>query len=731
MAHITRSGEAAGVRIGTLAAAFFIFSFSVFGQSPTCTASASSPTLHAEGLTEQIGDITVTCSGGAGLIPTLLAIAVNGNVTNRLDANGNLTNITLTGSGSSPVPPTLNSNNTVVFNSALVSGAGVFGISGIRVAIPTLTGTSAPLFVNASVYGSQLSISTGPVVVGVTAPTLLSSVANYGVPCLGSPLPSTLDFPSLVAAGTSSSAVRITEASVAAFAPKSATADTGMRFLITLSGYGPNAQIFVPDVIVGNIPPSPTSAGAFNSVISGGSFTPGSNQFLLTRINNADATGAGGALFLPTAPAGTQSFTSVTKVPLVNGAGTVTYEVLVSNPSLVDSAQIPVFVVVPPSSCSTAQANTLAVTVAPTSSVSIPTQADPIPRFVATVPSSDCAVIGDCTASYVPVLQVAPATITMNGSSLGQPQANIIAVTDGGSQATQLSFNISASYQNATNQSVANWLSINGTQVSSTTNITGIVDPAAGIPAFNLNLSASPAALLIPGAYQATITINGGSAGTFTVPVTFNVGPAGPTIQAVVNSANSQPGAVTGGSYATLYGLNLVATQKATVTFNGFNAPISYDGQPTASSPSQINVLVPAGLVPAATAGVTATIDGVASNTFVVQLVPNAPAVFNPGILNQNNSINLASAPASRGDIIQIFLTGITTPITLPVTLTIGSVTIPGSPTVYQVYTGLEQINVQVPTGLTFTGDSAPLTICVPATNGQPTCSAPVPLYLK
>ena len=106
-------------------------------------------------------------------------------------------------------------------------------------------------------------------------------------------------------------------------------------------------------------------------------------------------------------------------------------------------------------------------------------------------------------------------------------------------------------------------------------------------------------------------------------------------------------------------GLNLVpkTSTPATVTFSGLSATISYDGAIPGSSVTQINVLVPAGLAANATAnaGVIATIDGVASNTFPVSLVANAPAVFSPGILNQNNSVNLASAPASRGDIIQIF----------------------------------------------------------------------------
>jgi uncharacterized protein (TIGR03437 family) len=231
------------------------------------------------------------------------------------------------------------------------------------------------------------------------------------------------------------------------------------------------------------------------------------------------------------------------------------------------------------------------------------------------------------------------------------------------------------------------------------------------------------------------VTINAGSAGTQAIPVTFTVGPAGPVIQSVVNAANAQPGPITAGSFASIYGLNLVpkTTTPATVTVNGLPATISYDGQPSPSAPTQINILVPAALVGTSTVAVTATVDGVASNNFPVTLVANAPAVFNPGILNQNNSVNLVSAPASLGDIIQIFLTGLATPIGVPVSVTIGSQTIASSQLIYQgpsTIAGLEQINVQVPSALTFTGNSAPLAVCIPGANSQPSCSVPVNLYL-
>jgi len=735
MAHIIPSGRRAAARFLTFCILSVLFSALCFAAPPTCVVTAGGPTVHLEGLAEQVGDITVSCSGGTGTVDTLLILVLNGNVTNRLDDNGNLLNITVNGA-TSLQPPTLNSPNTILFGDVQVTGAlATITISGIRVAVPTVAGTAVPRLINATVAANQLLINSQPTVVGVAQPTLLASAANYGVPCAGSPLPSSVTFDGFIAAQTSSSTVRVTEANSSGFTPKLGAADFGTRFLITLGGYGTKAQIYVPDVIVGNISPTPTSGGAFATPASGGFFTPNTNQILLARVAGADANGAGGTPVLSVAPGSTQGFESMSQIPLTNGSGTVTYEVILASNIVTDSAQIPVFVVVPASSCSTALANTLSVSLAPASNVSVPTQGDPIPRYIPTVPGSDCSVIGDCSASYVPVLQAAPTAVTLNSSSLGAAQTGFITITDGGQQATQLSFNVSISYQPFAGQSNANWLTVNGSVLqNSAYTVSGVVDPAGGIPSFTLKLVADPSAITVPGNYAATATISGAGTGTITVPITFIVGPPGVVIQSVVNAANGQPGPITANSFVSIYGINLVAKNSLTVTFNGFPATVSFDGQPSSTSASQINVLVPAA-VGSATAGVVVTVDGAVSNTFPVNLVTNAPAVFNPGILNQNNTVNLSTVPGSRGDIVQIFLTGLATPVGLPVTVKLGTQTLGGAQILYAgpvvSIPGLEQVNVQVPTGFSFTGNSAALSVCVPDTNSQPLCSAPVNLYLN
>ena len=718
------TGGAGLVRTIALFSCSLVFLGAAFGQQPTCTVASGLPTALAEGLTEPVGDISVTCTGGSGPITTLIVVTLNANVTNRVLNDGSLANVAITGSVSSQTPPVLNSPKTVLFGSVqMQSFPAVFKITGLRVAVPTVTGGSGTLLITALVSGNLANFPSQPVSVAVVATGLLSSVLNFGVPCrLGSPTPDSVDFSGLLAAGTSFSAIRITEGSPSAFTPKSASADSGVRFMVNISGYGPNSTVYVPDIIVGNRGTNPTSAGAFGSAQNGGTYTPGASQLLLARVDGADATGAGGA---PVAaiPGGVTAYTSVTQLKLVNGAASVTYEVLDANAGVIDSAQIPVFVAVPVASCNTPLQSTLNATIAPTSTASQPTLSDPIPRYVATTPASDCAAIGDCSAPYFPILQISPASITLNGSLFGQPQTGFITVSDSGSG--QLTFNVSTTYQTAANQSSANWLSLSDTA--------GVVGPTAGNNVFALRLTADPSLISISGTYQATVTLSAGSAGTTAVPVTFNVSDAGAVIQSVVNAANSQPGPVAPGSFAAIYGVNLVPKKPpATVTFNGFPASISFDGQPTATSPSQINVLVPAALGSAANAGVVATIDGVVTNTFPVKLAANAPGVFTPGILNQDNSINLAASPASLGDIVQIFLTGLATPVTLPLAVTIGNQSVNGAGIFYAGVSsipGLEQINVQVPASLSLSGNSAPLSVCV-QDSGGPICSAPVNLYL-
>jgi uncharacterized protein (TIGR03437 family) len=662
--------------------------------------------VHKEGLAENIGAITLTCTGGSAgsAVGATLLIGLNANITNRLDASGNVTNISVTVNTGSGATPSGAHASLVSATGITLSGVGytvpnpsalpvTISVSGIRAAVPSATGSGS--IVSGNVFATGLQLANGQLpLLGIGFTSLQASVVNNGIPCTGSAAPVTLDFPGLSTAGTASSAVRVTEAYASSFLPKDPTADTGVRILVNLSGYGANTTVYVPDAIVGNSGSVATSGGEFGTAFNAGVYTPSSRQLLLLRVSGADSTGTGGGS--PVAPTSQSIFATVNQVGLVNGAGYAVYEVVDSNPGAIESAQIPVFVVTPAGNCSTSGQALLTPAFAPVSNVTIATQTDPIPRFIAFTPASDCQAIGDCSAGYYPTLSLSQNPITIGGSAQGVPQTLPLQISNSGSG--QLPFNLTITYA-ATGP---NWLSAN---------------PTSGVNFTNVILTADPTGLA-QGQYLANLIVNAGLAGTVTVPVTFNVSAPTPTLKSVVNSATQQAGPIAPGSFATVYGATLTG-KVVQVVFNGYPATVVFDAA------GQINLLVPSVLSASTPAGVYATIDGVISNTLSVSMAANAPGIFNPGVLNQDNSVNQASTPAPTGSYIQIFMTGLS--IAGPVTVNIGTQTnlsavyagvVPSIP-------GLEQVNVQIPLGLTPSG-TVQLTVC-----SQGTCSPAANLYVK
>jgi uncharacterized protein (TIGR03437 family) len=374
---------------------------------------------------------------------------------------------------------------------------------------------------------------------------------------------------------------------------------------------------------------------------------------------------------------------------------------------VVESAQIPIFVVVPPTSCPGTLIPKISEMPAPVSTVSTADATAPIPRFIATPATSDCKVIGDCTAVYYPALSVNQTAINLSGSSLGGTQTASVQVTNSGMGI--LPFTTSITYQSG-----AGWLSATPTSGAPTTQ-----------PVF-LTLTANPGQLA-QGTYSATLTIAAGGYGSAIIPVTFNVGAPGVTIQNVGNAASFLYGTVAPNSYAVLFGLNLLGQTPPVVTFNSLPATIVYN------SATQINLIVPAQLGAMQSAVVSVMVDGNVSNPFTVNLAANSPGIFTPGIVNFSNSaVNSAGQPASRGSIVEVYLTGLSNPLTGQVTVNIGNQTnlIPlyaGAPTALPAF---DQINVTVPASLQTTG-AVPLQVCIPGPAGQPVCSNTVNLYVQ
>jgi uncharacterized protein (TIGR03437 family) len=693
------------------ASVWFLLASNALAQQPTCVFTSNAVTVHAEGLAEPMGSIVATCSGGTvGSTASLtLFVSLNANISNRLDANSLPMGISIAGASTGSF--SLTSATTLVFNAVnytITAAPSTLTISGIRAAVAPLVNGNSPAIVTATVegIGAQFPPAGLLLQIGISAPTLLSSLVNNGVPCNGSPLPATLDFPTFAATSVSSE-LRITEASASAFSAKTAGADTGVRIQVSLTGYGTGARVFVPDAIVGNSGTTPTAAGAFYSSVNGGAYTPGGNgQLLLIRVAGADATGAGGTLAL-SKPTVFTSYTSVTEVILSNGAALVTYEVVDANAVVQESAHIPVFVVVAQTNCPTSLAPNLTAAVAPVSHVATATMTDPIPRFAPAVPALDCSVLSDCSSFYFPNLSVATAQIGLSGSSLGGPQSAFVAVGNTGSGI--LNFTTSIAYPSGT---ATGWLS---------------VSPSSGANNVTLQLTANPMTLQ-PGTYTATVTVSAAPYGTGVVPVTFNVGPVGVTVQNMGNAASFVYGTVAPGSYAVLYGLNLVSgTAVPMVTFNGVVAQVVY------SSATQINLIVPATLAGQQSATVVVTAGGLVSNSFKVNLALNAPGIFNPGIVNfADGSTNGPAHPAARGNYVSIYLTGLSNPVS-NVTVNLGGQTgiVPQFAGAQPTLPALDQVNVLVPASLSATPNPIPVQVCVPGSTGQLTCSNQVNLYIQ
>lgn len=669
--------------------------------------------VSSTGLAETVGDVVISCTGGSSGAQVIASVFVslNTNITNTLDPNGNPLNIAFSASGTAVTAdaPVLSSSTTLKISNIIYTVPApnaipvVIRISGIRAAVASIQNGVPPTLVSASVAavgfsllgGSQVAVALG------STPFLLASVLNNGISCNGSPLPSTIDFPGFISAGTMSSAVRVTEAAPNALIPKDPTSNSGTRILVRLTGYGAGVRLFVPDAIVGNSGSLPTAAGEFASSVASGSYVPNANQLLLTRVAGADQNGGGGTLVV-SVPTGGATYTAMSELTVSGGSAYAVYEVLDDSPYVTEAFHVPVFVVTAPNNCASSPQTFLSAMLAPISTVSIATATDPVPRFISAVLASDCQQTGDCNANYFPVLSVDTTPISLAGASLGDPQKTVLtALNSGGSQ---LNLNVSISYQTG-----SNWLTVTPT-------------PSAGN--IKLTISADPSTLQA-GSYTATIALDAGAAGAATIPVTFTVGAPGVTVQGIVNAASFQTGAIAPGSYVALFGLNLGGTN-VSVTFNGLNATIVY------ASPGQVNLIVPAALSGQASATVVVKVDGKASNTFIASLAANLPAIFTPGMVNSDGSINTAARPAKRGSIVQVYLTGLAIPLTGAVTVNMGGQNgiIPGFAGAQPTLPALDQVNVTVPASLTLVGNSVPLSVCVSST-GAPICSNSVSLFLQ
>jgi uncharacterized protein (TIGR03437 family) len=255
------------------------------------------------------------------------------------------------------------------------------------------------------------------------------------------------------------------------------------------------------------------------------------------------------------------------------------------------------------------------------------------------------------------------------------------------------------------------------------------------VPA-TVNVGVTPTGLAT-GTYTGTVTFNGTGAfagATATVNVTLTVSVLGaPNLTTFLNGASFTPGGAAPGMIVTLGGTNLGPTTGVAGTItNGLfdttlsNVKVTFDGTPAPLlyvSNNQINAIAPYSLAGRTNTSVAVQYQGQTSNAIVLRVDNAGPAIFaldatgkGPGaILNQDSSINKATNPATKGQVIVLYATGEgqTNPIgtdgkiigtdlhhpVLPVSVRIGGIDAPvqyagSAPT---LVSGALQVNVVVP----------------------------------
>lgn len=692
---------------------FAIFSLGMFAQKPTtCAVSAVPPIVHSEGLAEKLGDIVLQCTGTPGMaVSGSLTVTLPVAITNRINASGYSIDATLdidTGTGNVPSGVSgLVTNQSISFNGFQftfpASGAVTLVLDDLRADVNQLGAQQTSQII--ATLASSLALQNNQIPVGIGEVGLLATSMDSGVTCTGSATPAVVSLSNLFSAGTAEETTRVTEGFPTSFQPKDPTSDTGTRFLLSYSNVPAGATIYVPDAVAGSSALVPTAGGDLGTAATVGQYLQGSNTLLLVRVLNTDDTGTGGTFAtLPAAnSSGVLVLNGANAVPITNGSGYAVYEVVAANPSTTESVQIPNFFAIAPHSPASTMNGSLSL--APVSTVATASTTAPIPRFVAVTPPSDCTAEGDCNASYYAQLHVTTIKpLAATAVAGGQPvAAGTISISN--TRGGVLDWSASATYTSG-----AGWVTFSQAFGIDNTTIVAFANPGT----------------LTPGTYQATVVIDGGSvAGSQSIPLTFTVTAPTPSavISAITNAADFHPGPVAPGSMATVWGSDL-AGQNVSVTFNALPAKLLYAGA------QQINLLIPAGLSGQSSAQVVVTANGVSSAPFKVPLSSAAPAIFTPGVLNQDSTVNSPANPAALGSVVQIFLTG------MPDSGATATVTIQNRGGLVPLYAGaapglmgLEQVNVAVPADLL--GTPSNLTICVMGAGNQQYCSQPESIALK
>ena len=375
--------------------------------APVCSAGGVPVVVRAEGITERVGDILIQCSGATPAVPitTNLAIYLSASITNRLSADRTVDASLSADTGSGPVTiqssAYLGSSYSLSFNGLTVtpgpSGEFSLRISGIRLTASNVPANSPITAYLATSGASQLAMISNMVTIGTPQPSLLTSQGSSLLNCYGSPVPETLTLSKLFAS-TAHATTRVTEALPNSLEKRDpATMDTGVRVMLRFSGFPKTARIFLPNLVAGSTATVPTTGAGLGSDPEVGQYTPSAaGSLLLGRVTDLNSDGSGGTVAYSVGPvgSGTSVLDSAGEVPLTDGAGFAVFEVLDSDPDVRENAQIPVFLALPAITDGNFDYKpVVAVSYAPVSKQTMAVEGAPVPRFVDSVPGSDCEVM--------------------------------------------------------------------------------------------------------------------------------------------------------------------------------------------------------------------------------------------------------------------------------------------------------------------------------------------------
>jgi uncharacterized protein (TIGR03437 family) len=627
--------------------------------------------VSAEGLTERVGDILMQCTGlpagtpFTGNLSVFLPVAV----TNRVTAGNTTTDITVSANGTPLAVVGQVNGQTVTFAGLTfpvpASGAVDLKISNLRGAVSQLGGQGG-VAVTAGLSFS-LPVDRPQQTVAYPQTSLLAAVPGAGIPCTGSSLPATVTFSNLIAAGTSVSSTRATEGFFGAFTPRTASTDSGTRVLLRFTGFPSGSRLFAPDFVAGGDAAAPTRAGDLGGSPAGGAYVPGSGTLLLARVVGADSTGTGGFVLQLPSGSGAVSFDTVGELSVVNGAASVTYEVVDASPAVQQNAQIPVFFGIPSGAVVTTSPDAVnnagitfaheQVSLAPLSATATASTLAPVPRYEDDFPPPpDCTVEADCpllenTLAVFPSPAQLQFTAVAGGNVAQAP--GYIAVQNIGNGIMVWK----ASVQYAANGPLG-WITLDPSYPSFVNN--------ASVRVFINSKN------LAPGSYQANVVIDATPDGIQLVPVSLVISPTpspapspnpspnpapapqpNPVIVTrIVNAASLQLSPLVPGSLASIAGTNLSGKSVA-VAFDGIAPKI------VSASTTEIRVVVPPELGAKTSSILVVTVDGASSSPQYVPLAAAWPAIFPNGVLNPDGSVNSSDNPAPLGGEIQIFASGL------------------------------------------------------------------------